>query len=509
MNIDKCRSSFKVQPYRRKYLKSYCERMSKDNTHCLWDHNVASVLQEQGFTIPESPRSVYKVDKLYEALSRFEPSLNKRIDVRNFDVQSGIRLARKCFGRHADENPLQLSAFSPELVYSITSNHKGSAGLTAWGKTKAESYVYAYDRGLQQIKGERAPEPCIAFSRTQFNDKTRLIWGYPYAMTALEGIFARPLIDLFKKRQTPMAFAKTTGTIGTQLRVASYHKEWAYSTDVSSYDSSISSDLIKVAFNILASWFDLEEIEPTSKVSYRVIWHSIINYFIRTPIFMPDGNLYLGKNHGVPSGSYFTQMIDSIVNVIMVGAISQHFHLDIDRSEIFVLGDDILFWTNRSIDLEVISQFATELFGAKFNPDKSSKFHFDEPIHYLGRIWTNGVPDLNEEEILKRMVQPERFRKYSNNVQVRRRQVRLLLLTYATVYKSAFKLWYLTEDRRGRYFRSIRDYEYDVIRHDMIDEVKVSQTQKEWLTGLARFKAKYVDGKDELWRRSLALQYWL
>lgn len=508
MNNTKNLSSFVIQPYRRKYLRDYCRRMSQDDTTKLWDDNVASVLEEQGFTIKDSPRSVYKVEKLYEALAKYAPNKAPLVNIHDEHVYQGVRLARACFARGSSERLLNLPAFTPELVYKITSNKSGSAGLTAWGQTKAESYVRAYDRGLQQIKGVKFPDPCVAFKRTQFDDKTRLVWGYPYAMTALEGIFARPLIEEFKKNHTPMAFAMPTGVLGTKLRVASYHNQVAYSTDVKSFDSSISAALIHEAFRILSTWFDLSEIEPTSGEPYGVIWEQIEHYFIHTPIFMPDGNVYKGKKHGVPSGSYFTQMIDSIVNVIMVGAISSKFSLHVDRNDIFVLGDDVLFWSNRDVSLSDISKFATSVFNAVFNEAKSSKFHYNDVIHYLGRDWKNGLPTLNEEDILIRMVQPEKFRKYPQDPEARRRAVRMLIMSYVSVYRDANRIWVKSENMKGRWFRGLDTYERDATRVVDHGVVRIASYPIEYFSGLMRYRLKYMDKQDSWSYVPLALQYW-
>lgn len=74
----------------------------------------------------------------------------------------------------------------------------------------------------------------------------------------------------------------------------------------------------------------------------REVFEIIEDYFIHTPIVMPDHHIYYGKKHGVPSGSYFTQIVDSIVNVIIAGTISAKFNMYINKSDIYVLGDDLL-----------------------------------------------------------------------------------------------------------------------------------------------------------------------
>nr|QIJ70079.1 RNA-dependent RNA polymerase [Benes partiti-like virus] len=486
-------SSFVIQPFRRKFLKAYCDRMSKDNLNCLWDDNVASVLEEQGFSILEAPRSVYRVEKLYQALAKYAPKSSPKIDMDDRDVKVGVSLAYACFAKPKEDPCLELSDLTPDFIYKITSNHKGSAGLTAWGQTKAESYVHAYECALRQISGEKRPDPCVAFKRTQFNDKTRLVWGYPYAMTALEGLFARPLIERLKQGDTPMAFGMSTGVLGSKLRVAGRHKEWAYSTDVSSFDSSIGQQLIKCAFNILSTWFNLNEIETTSGQSYKIIWKMIVNYFIHTPIVMPDGNIYKGKQHGVPSGSYFTQIIDSVVNVILVGAISSRFSLHVDKSDIFVLGDDILFWSNRNVNLEHVAKYASSVFAMTFNAEKSSKYRYNEQIHYLGRDWMNGVPTLADSEILKRMVQPETFRKYDDDKVKRERQVRMLILSYVAVYRNAYHIYLKCMDWPRRYCCTNADIENWVYTTGVTRRRDRSyRPNADYMSGLARYLHKYV-----------------
>jgi hypothetical protein len=206
---------------------------------------------------------------------------------------------------------------------------------------------------------------------------------------------------------------------------------------MSSLDSSICAKLIHIAFGILKTWFDLTKVEPTTGVTYGKVFDIIEQYFIHTPIVMPDHKLYCGKKHGVPSGSYFTQMIDSVCNVIIGGTISAKFSMFVDKSDLFVLGDDLLLWTDRNVDLVKLANYASTLFGVVFNPKKSTKFLWNEPVKYLGRIWDKGIPDQELDEIIARMVYPERFRTYNRSPEEREREVNLLIAAFAASYKSA------------------------------------------------------------------------
>lgn len=483
-------SSFIVQPYRRKYLKEYYKRMSQDNLTMLWDDNVASILQEQGFSIEQAPRSVYKVEKLYEALNKYAPTSLPYINLDDEHIKEGLKFAYACFARNGRDK-LQALDFTPEVIYSITSNLKGSAGLTAWGQTKAESYMRAYERGSQTLLEEKQPEPCIAFKRTQFNDKTRLVWGYPYSMTAIEGLVARPLIKNFLKANTPMSFGISSLKLGTKLRVASYSNRWAYATDFSSFDSSISAKLIHLAFNILKTWFNLDELVSVGnkEVTVSRIFKLIEYYFINTMIVMPDGNLYKGKRHGVPSGSYFTQMVDSVVNAIVIGAMSSKFKMHVCKDTFNVLGDDVVFFSNADVDMNRIASYVKRFFGLTINVAKSGKYKSGEEIVYLGRHWLDGIPDLPQNEILKRMAQPETFRQYSKDPRKRAREVRLLFQSYASVYKSAYHI----------YMRSFgtNKARYNGMWVELFDSRQVHSSDgfvsnPEHLSGLERYLHKYV-----------------
>lgn len=434
------RKGFKVRPYRMKRLKPYYDRMSKDDLNQVYDDNIADMLRAQGYAISQSPRSVYRVAKLYEALSGYAPRITHAPQPGK-SLTMGIALARRCYAKPHDRHHLRVLPFTPETVVKVTSNPSGSAGVTAYGKSKAESQVRALERGLQTLRGEKQPEPCLGFKRTQFNDKTRLVWGYPYSMTIVEGLVAYSLIQEFKGGTTPMAFAMSTMTLGTKLRVAAYHYKWAYSLDMSQFDATISSQLIHYAFQILRTWYDKDEIEPVSGKTVGEIFNLIEYYFVHTTIVMPDGHIYIGKDHGVPSGSFFTQIVDSIVNTILAGYLSCEFDLHVDKNSILVLGDDLLFWSNRKVSLDELSRVAQAKLGIKLHgSEKSELTRYDQPVRFLGRVWTNGVPDLDEEEIIKRMVWPERFRRYSPDYKTRQREIKLLLLSYASVYRHGWSI---------------------------------------------------------------------
>lgn len=487
-------------------MEGYKARMSTDDLRELFDDRVAGVLATQGFIAPIAPRSIYRVEKLYTALNKYAPR-NAFNPLRTIDLKAGFAFARTCFMKPKDVDFLKPLPLDESGVQTLTKNWSGSAGLTNFGYSKRESTGPALQKARRILNHELAPEPCVAFKRTQFNDKTRLVWGYPYSMTILEGLLAQPLINEMKKGQTPMAFAMPVGVLGTKLRVSSYNKEWAYSLDMSSFDSSVSSVLIRKAFQILSTWFDPNYlIQPGCTVTELL--DRIEHYFIFTPIVMPDGCCYRGKQHGVPSGSYFTQLIDSVVNCIIAGAISSHFHLGIRRRHTFVLGDDLLIWSNHKVSLDAISSFALRTLGIHVHgSEKSALTHFDQPVHFLGREWHGGVPSLDVDSILARMVYPESFRHYSDDPEKARKQVKILLLSYAAVYLDAWKIVLDIYGDCDTNIRSSEQIECDVYEQGVLEDIL--KERGETLSGYLRFRARYLDLNKDTSITSTALQFWL
>lgn len=387
--------------FRRASLKHYISMMSKDDDREIYDDNVKEHLVHQGFDVSNihMPRSVYSVSKLFEALDRYSPEFNSK-PTRDAHFNAGVSMAFKCFARPKDQS-LRLGILKDaELIESSKLNK--SSGLPLMVK-KADAITYSLDRMHQIRKGIKAPNPCVAYKRTQENGKTRLVWGYPFEMTLLEAQFARPLIDKFLSIRTPMAFGLKKYTLGSLLEQHVGKRKFKYALDYSKFDSSISSQLISISFKILATWFDESELKEGN-------WDQIVKYFTTTPIVMPDGNLYTGKRHGVPSGSYFTQMIDSIVNVIILGAISSRFNLHLSWRDIFVLGDDSIFGSSVNISLDQVASYVKNNFGVTINVLKSSK----DKMEFLGAIWVRGLPTADIEKLLAKSLFPETFRNYSS-----------------------------------------------------------------------------------------------
>lgn len=425
-------------PFRRAALKRYISQMSSPNPRGVFDDNVAQILEQQGFSWEEDPRSIYDPEQLYSALIRYATDWRQ---FESFDdsLEYGFRKAFKIFSRLKGDMILQ--PLTDDEVVSRALKLNKSAGLPLM-TSKEESLTYSFDRESQIRRGIKAPNPCVAYKRTQKGNKTRLVWGYPLEMTIMEARFARPLIQRFKRHATPMAFGMSKCELGAKLYA--YFKNQPGRTvclDYSKYDSTLSASMIRQAFRVLATWFSEEDRD-------RLGWDIIVEYFVSTPIVMPDGHLYTGKRHGVPSGSYFTQMIDSICNVALCYALQHACGVKFNDRSLYVLGDDVIVQVTSPVELE---RWADKLASWGLILHDDEKTVVDE-IHFLGAFWEKGKPDAPIDELVKKACFPETYREYQGKPDSGALSV---LRSYASNYLSAYRLL----PRRSPHMRSI-DYPY-------------------------------------------------
>jgi hypothetical protein len=232
--------------------------------------------------------------------------------------------------------------------------------------------------------------------------KTRLVWGYPLEMTILEAIFARPLIDHFSDgTESPMAIGKRRWKLGVGLLDIA-NTGVKHSLDFSKFDASVHPKLINLAFRILKTNF------PNMSRDEEAAWDAIVNYFIHTTILMPDGNIYQ-KHSGIPSGSYFTQLVGSVVNFILINYITiLQLGFVPSRGMLMVLGDDSVFSAPKALNLQQAAAEFERAFGMKLSVEKSI-ITFEPTPHFLGHYWKDGYVHKPLWECLRALCYHERY----------------------------------------------------------------------------------------------------
>ncbi len=260
------------------------------------------------------------------------------------------------------------------------------------------------EQGLSP-KGQFRYTPDLAWIRTSLDSMTdpkiRHIWGTAFHNTLIEGMFAAPLIKVFNSGDYPIV----TGT-SIYRRIPQIIHEVLGSTDASfvavgldysSFDATVQPWFINVAFDILRSNFVFtdEMHEYGFKYSRK--------YFIDRPVVMPDSRMWL-KRTGIPSGSYFTQIIGSIINYLLI----MYIQLSVYRKtfKTFVLGDDSIFGVPSEEGFPDIEQMlqVTKRLGLTIHPHKAVVSTRPAEIAFLGHQ-VSGTKILREiSELLKLLI---------------------------------------------------------------------------------------------------------
>lgn len=241
------------------------------------------------------------------------------------------------------------------------------------------------------------------------------------------------------------------------------HKYW-YSLDYSRYDQRVPGWLIRIAFDVVWSWFSKDA--ETQK--YKRIWDIIVDDFVNKCFIGPDGKLFIAKD-GIPSGSMWTQIIGTIVNLLMI----KTYECSLNRKrtrlglkpvkfDCIICGDDNIIFTQEELDLEDMLGYINRVFGAVGHPTKCDKgTRKDDPV-FLSRVWRHNGVWRNPKELFAKMLYPERFRNYKENPQL---SPELIVYSYILAYplgmRELIDVNKFMEDNKYR----ISDFSDSVLNH--------------------------------------------
>lgn len=177
-------------------------------------------------------------------------------------------------------------------------------------------------------------------------------------------------------------------------------------SDWKRFDKTIPPWLIRDAFALL---YDLIDFDSQSRPDHeRRRFKKLVDYFIETPIRTCKGERFLITG-GVPSGSCFTNIIDSIINCIVTRFLVYQTTNRFPVGEIF-LGDDGVFVCNGQVCLEDIASLAILYFGMILNVDKSYVTTNPSNVHFLGYFNYYGFPFKNQDFLIASFIFPEHRR---------------------------------------------------------------------------------------------------
>lgn len=361
---------------------------------------------------PKLTKRFYHVRPTLENLDHF---VDQALERRSFRWSENFRAASVLVKQAMSSKELlqPVTVESEEEIDKVWSNKKASAGAIGRGSkedNRAECYV-AFRRIRDLIKSGTPYQdiqiPNLVFHRAQISGymdekrrykpgaqmKDRLIWGSDGATVSLEGLYARPLMNHVMRNWFSYSGGDEPEVLRRKIRSAQ-DMGWQWtSIDYSKFDQTIQSWVIEECFDIIKSFFDKRYHKELGYIAYN---------FIHTWILLPGLKL-VQKHRGIPSGSYFTQLVGSMSNALMVmtyiaskckGSLEekvsyvQHELGYGDRLNMFVMGDDNLLFTRHELDLDDMAAYVNKIFGTKINADKTVTSMEQRNPHYLKRDWT-------------------------------------------------------------------------------------------------------------------------
>jgi hypothetical protein len=215
--------------------------------------------------------------------------------------------------------------------------------------------------------------PTVLFTRTQEGGKTRDVLGYAMNLLLLEGKYFLPFFDIFKTHPMVSALGgpDTVDEAMTRLLKSVKEDEYVLSEDFSTFDQTVGVDLQEVAFRIIQTWF-----QKADEVQLHL--YNIQSTFANVGVVTPDG-VYSGS-HGIPSGSWFTNVVGSLVH-----AYAQSKIRDLDPLKCQVMGDDgVIVIPKSTTKLDVAESYKS--IGLSFNETKT--FESDDEAIYLQRYYS-------------------------------------------------------------------------------------------------------------------------
>lgn len=334
-------------------------------------------------------------------LSKFGPrsiavpwSERKELVAAYFGSGDVIDLARLATRNELVNGRLRPLSNDNAIKYLKNSTSSGLPYYAKKGRVKAE-VLANFDQLIQR------QDPCVMFTRTQEQKKTRTVWGYPIADTLFETKYYRPLLDIQRKQPWRAALVgptqvdeKITNLIDSSIKLG--HS--LVSIDFSSYDATLKASLQKASFDYIKDCFQPSVSDDIEYISTR---------FRTIGIITPDG--VWNGDHGVPSGSTFTNEVDSIAQYLCANS------SELDLLEYQIQGDDGAYMTGDPAKL--MQTFEDS--GLKVNSEKSDIS--DKYLTYLQLLFH---PDYRRQDgiiggiystyrALTRLVYQERFDDFS------------------------------------------------------------------------------------------------
>jgi hypothetical protein len=241
--------------------------------------------------------------------------------------------------------------------------------------------------------------------------KARGVWAYPAEVKVIEMRYVIPLLERFSERFTKIPYPvgrNMTKALPMFIDHLLQDKKFGLVTDISKLDTSVGPDYIDWAFAFLKEKFFMG-MTQSSDTRNSNVFDFIHYYFKRTPILLPSGQL-VRKSGGVPSGSGFTQIVDTLVTLLIsiYSMLLMGYTEDQIFGKMFVVGDDMAVSVNADFDIDEFVYYLDRI-GFTVNKDKVMFSNKGIELKFLGYAKYGGGIFRPLDELLQVAYFPEKF----------------------------------------------------------------------------------------------------
>lgn len=287
--------------------------------------------------------------------------------------------------------------FTPVTVEHAaeTQINKSSSASFPYYKRKGEVIEELINEANKVFKGFKDPfkYPITRGFRLQLRPTTgseltlkiRVMYPYPGVIILVEDCFIMPFVEHFINTDTFYVIGRNGREIRRLLRKAFVRKgiKKITSSDITAFDQNAINDNILMGF-----WIIRQQLKLTS-AEHQVFMQMACYFCTSYAISKTTGKrarMFL-KVKGVPSGSGFTNMIDSLINAIAFEYACPNI---LNSGSVLICGDDNIF-DSTHVDFQHYCNIFEKVFNWKIDPNKTQHFTSYKKLHFLGFDWIDGV----------------------------------------------------------------------------------------------------------------------
>lgn len=205
---------------------------------------------------------------------------------------------------------------------------------------------------------------------------------YPASITFAEAGFALPLIEAYKRLETPLAYGYEIWNTGCRKLLDHMKGNYFLRLKFKAFDQTVPAWLIRKAFDILfvgVNFCTYKDFGIADAEQMMKIWDILTDYFVDTPIRLCNGKRYQ-KHGGIANGSYFAHLIRSICNYIALQYVCLKLFTHIESIKVF--GDDSLLGVSKKCSPVDLITYLADL-GLDINIEKFSSSQYLSDLTFL------------------------------------------------------------------------------------------------------------------------------